>query len=96
MQGQERILAEHVDGLERSDFCDFDKPRKRANQKGKIRVQTSKARSEVSRNKFVEKGGEPDRVKSFPEIDSREDHPRARPGFVQPIRNELRKEQNLI
>ena len=38
----------------------------------------------------------PDRVKSFREIDSRENHPRARPGFVKPIRNGLRKEQNLI
>ena len=57
---------------------------------------TSKARREASRNKFVEKSGMPDRVKSFIEIDSREDRPRARPGFVKPIRNELRKEQNLI
>ena len=36
VQGQEQILVEHLDGLERSDFCDFDKPRKRAYQKGKI------------------------------------------------------------
>ena len=32
---------------------------------------TSKARREASRNKLVEKGGVPDRVKSFREIDSR-------------------------
>ena len=38
----------------------------------------------------------PDRVKSFREIDSREDRPRARPGFVKPIRNGLSKVQNLI
>ena len=57
---------------------------------------TSKARREASRNEFVEKGGMPDRVTSFREIDSREDRPRARPGFVKPIRNGLRKEQNLI
>ena len=57
---------------------------------------TSKARREASRNEFMEKGGMPDRVKSFGEINSREDHPRARPGFVKPIRNGLRKEQNLI
>ena len=56
----------------------------------------SKARREASRNKFVEKGGMPDRVKSFREIDSRYDCPRARPGFVKPIRNGLRKVQNLI
>ena len=42
------------------------------------------------------KSGMPDRVKSFREIDSRENRPRARPGFVKPIRNGLRKVQNLI
>ena len=57
---------------------------------------TSKARREASRNKFVERGGMPDRVKSFREIDSRQDRPRVRPGFVKPIRNGLRKVQNLI
>ena len=57
---------------------------------------TSKARREASRNEFVKKGGMPDRVQSFGEIDSRQDRPRARPGFVKPIRNGLRKVQNLI
>ena len=57
---------------------------------------TCKARREASRNEFMEKGGMPDRVKSFREIDSRQDRPRARPGFVKPIRNGLRKVQNLI
>ena len=52
---------------------------------------TSKARREASRNKFVEKGGMPDRVKSFREIDGEQDRPRARPGFVKPIRNGLRR-----
>ena len=42
------------------------------------------------------KGEMPDRVKSFREIDSRENRPRGRPGFVKPIRNGLRKVQNLI
>ena len=56
---------------------------------------TSKARTEASRNKFVEKGGMPDRVKSFRDIDSGENCPRARPGFVKPIRDGLRKIQNL-
>ena len=46
---------------------------------------TSKARREASRNEFVEKGGMPDKVKSFGEIDSRENRPRARPGFVKPF-----------
>ena len=57
---------------------------------------TSKAKREASRNQFVEKGGMPDTVKSFREIDSREDHLRARPGFVKPIRDRLRKIKNLI
>ena len=38
----------------------------------------------------------PDRVKSFGEIDSRQYRPRVQPGFVKPIRNGLRKIQNLI
>ena len=38
----------------------------------------------------------PDIVESFREINSREDRTRARPGFVKPIRNGLRKIQNLI
>ena len=58
--------------------------------------QTSKASREASRNEFMEKGNMPNRVKSFREIDNREDHLRARPGFVKPMRNELRKKQNLI
>ena len=36
VQGYERILGEHLDGLERSGFYDFDKPRKRVYQKRKI------------------------------------------------------------
>ena len=57
---------------------------------------TSKARREASRNEFMEKGGIPDRVKTFGEINSREDRLRAQPGFVKPIRNGLSKVQNLI
>ena len=38
----------------------------------------------------------PDGVKSFREIISREDRPRARFGFVKSIRNGVRKVQNLI
>ena len=57
---------------------------------------TCKARREASRNELMEKGRMPDRVKSFQEINSREDHPRAWPGFVKPIQNGLRKVQHLI
>ena len=57
---------------------------------------TSKARREASRNEFVEKNGVAGRVKSFGEVDNSENRPRARPGFVKPIRNGLRKIKNLI
>ena len=42
------------------------------------------AMREASQNEFMEKSGMPDRVKSFREIDSTEDHPRARPGLLNP------------
>ena len=57
---------------------------------------TSKARREASQNEFMEKDGMPDRVKSFREINSRQDRWRARPGFVKPMQNGLKKAQNLI
>ena len=57
---------------------------------------TSKARREASQNRFMEKGGMSDRVESLRGINSRQDRLRARPGFVKPSRNGLRKEQNLI
>ena len=50
---------------------------------------TSEVSGEASRYMFTEKGGVPDRVKSFREINSRENRPRAWPGFVKPIRNGL-------
>ena len=34
--GPRMIFVEHHDGLESNDFCDFDKPCKRAYQKEKI------------------------------------------------------------
>ena len=57
---------------------------------------TSKARRETSRNEFMEKGGMPDRVENFGEINGGQDRPRARPGFVKSIRNGLRMIKNLI
>ena len=57
---------------------------------------TSKAGRETSQSGLMEKGGMPDRFQSFQEISSKEDRPRARPGFIKPIRDGLRKEQNLI
>ena len=41
-------LAEHFEGLERNNFCNFDKP--------------LKARRGASRNEFVENSGMPNRV----------------------------------
>ena len=57
---------------------------------------TSKERREASRNEFMEKGGVPDRVESFREINSKQDRPKTLPGFVKPNRDGLRKVQNLI
>ena len=57
---------------------------------------TNKARREASCNEFVEKGRVPDRVKSFQEINSRENCSRVWPGFVKPIQDGLRTKQNLI
>ena len=56
--------CEHLDGLERSDFCDFGKPRKHAYQKGKI--ESNKQSEEGGQPKqVVKKGLMPDRVESF-------------------------------
>ena len=57
---------------------------------------TSKAKREASQNKLAERSEMPDRVESFRKLNSSENHPRARPGFVKLIRNGLRKVQNLI
>ena len=56
----------------------------------------SKARRKASLNEFKEKGGMPGRIESFREINSRENRPRALPGFVKPIRDKLRKIKDLI
>ena len=48
VRGQKRILAKHLDGLERNNFCDFDKPRKRAYQK-----------EEIESNEQSKEGGQP-------------------------------------
>ena len=56
----------------------------------------SKARRKVGRNKFVEKGRMPDRVKSFGEVNSSKNCPRTLLGFVKPIQNGLIKIKNFI
>ena len=58
-------------------------------------IPTSKARREAIQIKFVEKYGVPDRVESSGKVDSSENCPRARPGFVKPIRNGLGTKKNL-
>ena len=57
---------------------------------------TSKTRRKANRNKFMEKGEMPDRVKRSREINSSEDRRKARPGFVKQILNGLRNIKNLI
>ena len=44
----------------------------------------------------MEKSERSDRVESFGEIDLTTNCPRARLGFIKPIRNGMRKKQNLI
>ena len=45
--GQGWMLAKHLDGLDRSNFCDFDKPRKRPAKKNSLSP-SNKARRKVS------------------------------------------------
>ena len=81
----EWILAEHLDALERNDFCDFEKPCKRGSFIEERLIPMSKARRQANRNKLVEKGGMPGRIESFREVDRRKNRRRARPGFVKSI-----------
>ena len=73
-----------LNGLERSDFCNFEKPPKCTYQKGKIES-NEQGRREVSQNNFVEKSGMPDRVKSFGEVNSSKTRSKVQLGFVKPI-----------
>ena len=57
---------------------------------------TSKARREASQNKSVENSRMSHRVESLRKVNNTKNRPRARLKFVKPIRNGLRKEQNLI
>ena len=57
---------------------------------------TSKARREASQNKFVKKGDLPDRVENCRKVNNSKNCQRARPGFVKPIQDRLRKIKNLI
>ena len=61
----------------------------------KILNPTRKAKREACQD-FLhsEKGGVPDRVESFGEVDSSKNRPRTRLGFVKPIYNGLSKDQN--
>ena len=54
-RAKKRILAEHLDGLERNDFCDFDGPSKRTYQKGKIKS-NEQSKEKGQPKSFCEKG----------------------------------------
>ena len=76
-------------------FCDFDKPWKHAHSKGKIESnEQSKERSQLK--EVYGKGRGARSSQKLGEVESSENRPRAWPGFAKPIRNGLRKEQNLI
>ena len=95
--GPRTVLAEHLDGLKSNNFRILINHASAPIRKERLNP-TSKARRRPAEMSlwFMEEGGMPDRVKSFREINSREDRPRAPPGFVKPIRNRLRKIKNLI
>ena len=95
VQGQEHILAEHLDGLKKNSFYDFDKPCKCANQKGKIES-NEQSKEEGQSSRFVQKGWRPDRVESLRKVNVGKNHTKIWPGFVKTIRNGLRNQHNLI
>ena len=64
VQGQERILAEHLDRLDSNDFCILINHASAPIRKERLSPM-SKARREASQNEFMEKGRMPDRVESF-------------------------------
>ena len=86
IQGQKRILVNTSTDSKGAAFVILIDHRSAPIRKERLSP-TRKARREASRNEFVEKGGMPDRVKSFGEIDNKQDRLRARSGFVKPIRN---------
>ena len=79
---------EHLDGLKRSDFCNFDKPCKCPCQKEKI--ESVKAKQECGIAWM------PDSVKSFAEVDSCSNRLRARLRFAKLIQMDRKKIKNLI
>ena len=72
VQGQKQILPKHLNRLERNSFCDLINHANMPIRNERLSP-IGKARREVSRNEFVEKGGMPDRVKRFQEINSSKD-----------------------
>ena len=78
------IFAKHLDRLERSNFCDFEKLHKCAHQKVKIE---SNEQTKVGANqiKFEGKSEMLNKDKSFQEVDYSENRQRALLGFVKAI-----------
>ena len=63
--GQQQILSEHLDGLERNGFCDFDKLQKRAYQKWKDGVQRAKQGGRPAEMSVWKKAGYQTESKAF-------------------------------
>ena len=57
---------------------------------------SNNARREATRNNFMKEGGMPGRVESHKKVNRSKNRLKARSGFVKPVRNGLRKKQNLI
>ena len=84
--GPRRILAEHRGGLEWSNLCDFEKTSQARLSERKRLSPTYKARTEASRNQFMEK-----RKSTVARIVRK-----PRSSLLKPIRNRVTKEQNLV
>ena len=95
VHGQEQIFVEHLNRLEGVAFVILMNHASSPARKGRL-SSTSKAKKKASHNKLFEKGGMPNRVESFEEVDRSKNRPRARSGLVKPVRNKLGKRQSSI
>ena len=72
------------------DVCALNSHASAPNKKERL-SSTSKARKEANQNKFVKKGGMPDRIKSLEKVDHYKNRPRHGLGFVKPFQSVLKK-----
>ena len=68
------MLAQHLDRLERSNFCDLKKKHSSMPERKERLSPTSKASREACRNIFMKKSRMPDKVESLREVDHSKNH----------------------